>query len=54
MITCNGSSLGYGVAGLSPFVKTILQAVRIPRTNQLPAIPADPEVPAISCGPGAK
>ena len=25
MITCNGSSLGYGLAGLSPYLKTILQ-----------------------------
>jgi phospholipid/cholesterol/gamma-HCH transport system substrate-binding protein len=54
MITCNGSSLAYGVAGLSPFVKTILQAVRVPRVDQLPAIPPDPTTPSISCGPGAK
>jgi phospholipid/cholesterol/gamma-HCH transport system substrate-binding protein len=54
MITCNGSSLAYGVAGLNPFIKTVLQAVRTPRVDQLPAIPPDPSTPSISCGPGAK
>jgi phospholipid/cholesterol/gamma-HCH transport system substrate-binding protein len=53
MITCTGASLAYGVAGLptNPFIKTILQAVRIPRTNQLPTIPPDPSNPTIGCGP---
>jgi phospholipid/cholesterol/gamma-HCH transport system substrate-binding protein len=54
MITCNGSSLAYGVAGLNPFIKTLVQAVRVPRVDQLPAIPPDPSTPTISCGPGAK
>ena len=52
MISCTGSSLAYGLAGIKPFIKTILQSIRIPRTNQLPAIPADPSNPTISCGPG--
>ena len=54
MITCNGASLGYGIAGLNPYLRTLLQSARIPRTNQLPSIPADPETPPIFCGPGAK
>ena len=54
MITCNGASLGYGIASLNPYLKTLLQSARIPRTNQLPAIPADTATPAIFCGPGAK
>jgi phospholipid/cholesterol/gamma-HCH transport system substrate-binding protein len=54
MVTCTGSSLAYGVAGLSPFIKTVVQAIRTPRVNQLPVIPADPENLTIFCGPGAK
>jgi phospholipid/cholesterol/gamma-HCH transport system substrate-binding protein len=56
MITCNGSSLGYGIANVptNPYLKTILQSVRVPRTNQLPVIAADPSNPTIFCGPGAK
>jgi phospholipid/cholesterol/gamma-HCH transport system substrate-binding protein len=55
MITCNGASLGYGIASLNPYLKTLLQGARIPRANQLPSIPpASPETPGIFCGPGAK
>jgi phospholipid/cholesterol/gamma-HCH transport system substrate-binding protein len=54
MITCNGAFLAAGIADLSPYLKTLLQGARIPRTNQLPAIPAEPSTPAIFCGPGAK
>jgi phospholipid/cholesterol/gamma-HCH transport system substrate-binding protein len=54
MITCNGSSLGYGIAAIptNPYLKTILQAARVPRTDQLPLIPAEPPNPA-NCGPGS-
>jgi phospholipid/cholesterol/gamma-HCH transport system substrate-binding protein len=54
LITCNGASLAYGIAGNSPYLRTLLQGARIPRTNQLPSIPADPETPPIFCGPEAK
>jgi phospholipid/cholesterol/gamma-HCH transport system substrate-binding protein len=56
MITCNGSYLGYGLADIptNPYLKTILQSIRTPRTDQLPAIAADPESPTISCGPVTK
>ena len=32
MITCNGSSLAYGIANVpsNPYLKTILQAIRTP------------------------
>jgi phospholipid/cholesterol/gamma-HCH transport system substrate-binding protein len=53
MITCNGASLGYGIASNSPYLKTLLQGGRIPRTNQLPVIPPDPPS-NIGCGPEAK
>ena len=42
MISCNGASLGYGVAGAKPFLKTLLQAARVPKANELPEIPARP------------
>src|SRR5215218_7887756 len=53
MITCNGSYLGYGLAGNNPYLKTILQSARIPRANQLPSIPGEPSTPSIFCGPDA-
>lgn len=55
MITCTGSSLGYGIAQESPYLKTLLQGGRIPRTNQLPVIPPDTaQNSQIGCGPGTK
>ncbi len=55
MITCNGTDLAYGIAGTSPYLKTILEGLRIPRVNELPPIPADPnEQSLIRCGPGEK
>lgn len=54
MITCNGSYLGYGFASLNPYLKTLLQGARIPRANQLPAIPGTREQPTIFCGPDSK
>jgi phospholipid/cholesterol/gamma-HCH transport system substrate-binding protein len=51
MITCNGSSLGYPLAQTKPYLKTILQGARIPKANELPEIPADPEFPSGGCGP---
>lgn len=49
-ISCTGSQLGYGLGGIEPYIKTILEGVRIPRTDQLPKI--DDEVAQIHCGPG--
>jgi hypothetical protein len=54
MITCTGASLGYGIAQTNPYIQTLLQGARIPRTNQLPVIPPDKSNPTISCGPGTK
>jgi hypothetical protein len=64
MITCNGSSLGYGLATIpaiptptnpstlaNPYLLTLLQGGRIPRIDQLPAIAPDPSAKTISCGP---
>jgi phospholipid/cholesterol/gamma-HCH transport system substrate-binding protein len=54
MITCNGAFLGYGFAAEHAYLKTLLQGARIPRANQLPAIPAERGTPTIFCGPEAK
>jgi len=54
MITCNGAYLGYGFAATNPYLKSLLQGARIPRANQLPAIPAERETPTIFCGPESK
>jgi phospholipid/cholesterol/gamma-HCH transport system substrate-binding protein len=53
MITCTGASLGYGIAQTNPYIQTLLQGARIPRTNQLPVIPAAKNS-NIACGPGTK
>ena len=53
MVTCNGSYLGYGFAGINPYLKTLLQGSRIPRPNQLPTIPGERATPDIACGPEA-
>ncbi|HWW67887.1 MAG TPA: MlaD family protein [Solirubrobacterales bacterium] len=51
MISCNASNLAYGFAEVRPFLKTLLQAARVPRPKDLPEIPADPEIPGSGCGP---
>ncbi|HEY8082400.1 MAG TPA: MlaD family protein [Solirubrobacterales bacterium] len=51
LISCNGASLGYGLAESKPYIKTLLQSARIPKANELPVIPEDPEFPGFGCGP---
>jgi phospholipid/cholesterol/gamma-HCH transport system substrate-binding protein len=53
MITCKGSVLGYGFAGAKPYLKTLLEAARVPRPKEIPEIPPDPEFPTAVCGPKA-
>jgi phospholipid/cholesterol/gamma-HCH transport system substrate-binding protein len=38
LISCNGARLGYGVAGVKPFIKTLLQGARVPEPTELPEI----------------
>jgi len=54
LISCTGAVLGYPLADLKPFLKTILQGARVPRPTELPFIPADPEAEKAGvpgCGP---
>jgi phospholipid/cholesterol/gamma-HCH transport system substrate-binding protein len=51
LLSCNGSFLAQAVTPLKPYLKTVLQAVRIPGPTELPPIPEDPRNPGISCGP---
>lgn len=51
MISCTGTNLAYGIAGLKPFIQTLLQGLNIPRASELPTVPPDPSQPSISCGP---
>ena len=53
LISCNGASLGYSLVERKPYLKTLLQGARIPKANELPAIPADPQFPDYGCGPGS-
>ncbi len=36
MISCTGADLGYGFANTRPFLKTLLQAVNVPRAEEIP------------------
>ncbi len=55
LISCNGTELAYGLTAAKPYLRTFLQGARIPRKNQLPVIPPDPEnASATGCGPGLK
>ena len=38
LISCNGTRLGYGFAGVRPFIKTLLQGARVPEPTELPEI----------------
>jgi len=50
MITCKGAGLATGYGNLKPFIKTLLETARVPKTNELPEIKS--ELPGISsCGP---
>jgi len=52
LITCNGAFLANGVASTSPYIRTTLQAIRLPLITELPVIPPDPNNPGIpGCGP---
>jgi len=37
MLSCNGSELAYGIAPLKPYLQTVLQGVRIPAPEEIPA-----------------
>jgi phospholipid/cholesterol/gamma-HCH transport system substrate-binding protein len=41
LISCTGADLGYGAAGILPFVKTLLQATNVPRKEEIP-VPSSP------------
>lgn len=55
MITCNGTNLAKGITAKSPYLKTIIEAARIPRAKEIPPIPPDPasHTPYF-CGPTAE
>ncbi|HEU4392853.1 MAG TPA: MlaD family protein [Solirubrobacterales bacterium] len=36
MISCTGADLGYGAAGIKPFLKTLLQVTNVPRKEEIP------------------
>ena len=54
LISCNGTSLGYGLTSEKPYLQTLLQGARFPRQGELPAIQADPKEPNRTCGPGTE
>lgn len=65
LLSCNGSALAYNITRpfkrldgtldqLKPYLRTLLQGLRIPSPEELPPIPADPNLPTVSCGPGSQ
>jgi phospholipid/cholesterol/gamma-HCH transport system substrate-binding protein len=54
-ISCNGTSLAYGLTSEKPYIQTILHGARIPRQGELPPISPDPdEENPRPCGPGTE
>jgi len=64
-LSCNASYLAYSITAprklpdgsisqLKPYLRTLLQGVRIPSPKELPTVPADPSLPTVFCGPEAK
>jgi phospholipid/cholesterol/gamma-HCH transport system substrate-binding protein len=56
MLSCNGSYLAQALTPLKPYLKTVLQGLRIPSPTELPLIPEDPEMHLLKgtaphCGP---
>jgi phospholipid/cholesterol/gamma-HCH transport system substrate-binding protein len=41
LISCTGADLGYGLAGIKPFLKTLLQVLNVPRKEEIP-VPSNP------------
>jgi phospholipid/cholesterol/gamma-HCH transport system substrate-binding protein len=41
MISCTGADLGYGLAGVKPFIKTLLETTNVPRAEEIP-VPSNP------------
>lgn len=55
LLSCTGAVLAESVVGgsppLKPYLKTVIQGVRIPTRTQIPPIPEEPGNPGVSCGP---
>jgi phospholipid/cholesterol/gamma-HCH transport system substrate-binding protein len=61
LVTCNGTALAYGLTNDKPYLKTTLEAIRVPRRGELPKRPADEqkfneqeEKGLPTCGPGTE
>ena len=48
LISCTGADLGYGAAGIKPFLKTLLQVTNVPRKEEIPVAPT-PSNPTGQC-----
>ena len=49
MLSCNLSELAYGLTPLKPYLRTLLQGIRIPSPEEIPA-----ETPSGHCERSAK
>ncbi len=55
LLSCNGVQLAEGAAGTRAYIKTLVQANRVPTPKELPVIPPDPEAAGVGgCGPEAE
>ncbi len=54
LISCNGTSLAYGLTEKKPYLRTLLQGANVPRAGELPFVAADPQEPERFCGPGSE
>ena len=52
MYTCSGAQLATGLSREKSYINALLNTANLPRTDQLPLVPATKENPGVECGPG--
>jgi phospholipid/cholesterol/gamma-HCH transport system substrate-binding protein len=54
MLSCNGSNLAFDLSSQKPYLNTLLQAGRLPSSDQLPPTPGIKGIAGSDCGPGTE
>jgi phospholipid/cholesterol/gamma-HCH transport system substrate-binding protein len=52
MYTCSGAQLAIGLSREKSYINALLNTANLPRSDQLPSVPATKENPDVECGPG--
>jgi phospholipid/cholesterol/gamma-HCH transport system substrate-binding protein len=52
MYTCSGAQLAIGLSREKSYINALLNTANLPRSDQLPLVPANKDNPDVECGPG--